>query len=237
MGDSREHDRVSYGMQVEFRTASSFLVAYSVNLSRGGMFLETTEQLPIGCDVTLQLRIPGAPSVGVTGRVTWHRGENDAEGPAGMGVEFKEVSALAGELIDDLVSGFDGLTILLVCTDASDRSVVTRQIRAVFSAATVILGDEDRIAEALVDDDVDLLVIDVDADSEAAVRSLRLAAGSGPEASRIPTVALAGSERLRLLAHEAGADEVGTNPPQYHEFHKLMIRALGRPSRIKSDDD
>ena len=236
MNDDREHDRVPYGMQVEFRTASSFLVAYSVNLSRGGMFLETDEQLPIGSIVRLQLSIPGATSLKLDGRVTWHRGENDREGPPGVGVEFLDVSDLAGELIDDLVSGFSGLTILLVCTDASDRSVVTRQIRSVFSAATVIVGNEDRIAQALVEDNVDLVVIDVDADSEAAVRSLRLATDNGPEANRIPTVALAGSERLRLLAHEAGADEVGTNPPQFHEFHKLLIRALGRPSRVKPAD-
>ncbi len=236
MDESREHERVPFGMQVEFRTASSFLVAYSVNISRGGIFLETADQLPIGSELTLALQIPGAQTVEVTGKVTWHRGDDDIEGPAGMGVEFVEMSALAGEMIDDLVTGFEGLTILLVCTDDSDRSVVTRQIRSIFGSATVLVGDEDRIAEALVDDDVDLAVIDVDADSDAAVRSLRLAAGSGPEASRIPTVALAGTERLRLLAHEAGADEVGTNPPQFREFHKLLIRAMSRPARIKSTD-
>ena len=45
----REHDRIPFSMQVEFRTASSFLVAYSVNLSRGGMFIETDAEVPMGC--------------------------------------------------------------------------------------------------------------------------------------------------------------------------------------------
>lgn len=236
MDDSRQHDRIRYGMRVEFRTASSFLIAYSVNLSRGGLFLETEEQLPLGSEIDLQLNVPGSTPLEVTGKVTWHRPEADADGPAGMGVQFQEISELAGEVIDDLVTGYEGLTILLVCNDISDRSVVTRQIRSIFSTARVIVADEDRIAAALVDDDVDLLVVDVDADSEAAVRSLRLAAESGPEASRIPTVALAGSERLRLRAHEAGADEVATNPPQFREFHKLLIRALSRPCRVRSTD-
>lgn len=229
MDDSRQHDRAPYGMRVEFRTPSSFLVAYAVNISRGGIFLETDEQLPLGAEITLQLDIPGAESVQVTGEVTWHRGDNDAEGPPGMGVQFHDVPQMAGELIDQLVTGFGGLTVLLVCTDESDRTVITRQIRSIFASATVIVGDDKRIAQALHGGDIDLAVIDVDADSAAAVRSLKAAAGS------IPTVALAGAERLRLLAHESGADEVCTNPPQYREFHKLVIRALGRPARIASD--
>lgn len=229
MDESRQHDRAPYGMRVEFRTASSFLVAYAVNISRGGIFLETDEQLPIGSEITLQLSIPGAQSVQVSGEVTWHRGDDDVEGPPGMGVQFHEVPEIAGELIDDLVGGFDGLTVLLVCTDDSDRSVITRQIRSIFSSATVIVGDANRIAQAVHAGDVDLVVVDVNADSAAAVRSLEAATG------HIPTVALAGGERLRLLAHESGADEVANNPPQYHEFHKLLIRALGRPARIASE--
>ena len=41
----REHERMPYSVQVEFRTPNSFLVAYSVNLSRGGLFLETNNRV------------------------------------------------------------------------------------------------------------------------------------------------------------------------------------------------
>ena len=44
----REYERMPYRVQIEFRTASSFLVAYSVNLSRGGLFLETEADVPTG---------------------------------------------------------------------------------------------------------------------------------------------------------------------------------------------
>ena len=49
-----------YTVQVEFRTASSFLVAYSVNLSRGGLFLETEADVPTGAAMTLDFTVPNA---------------------------------------------------------------------------------------------------------------------------------------------------------------------------------
>ena len=44
----RDQARMPYTVQVEFRTPSSFLVAYSVNLSRGGLFIETDADIPTG---------------------------------------------------------------------------------------------------------------------------------------------------------------------------------------------
>ena len=55
----REYDRMPYVVQVEFRTASSFLVAYSVNLSRGGLFIETPSDVPAGAGITVDLTVPG----------------------------------------------------------------------------------------------------------------------------------------------------------------------------------
>jgi len=56
----REHQRIPYAVEVEFRTASSFLVAYSVNVSRGGLFLETEHEVPVGAQITLRLAVPSA---------------------------------------------------------------------------------------------------------------------------------------------------------------------------------
>ena len=44
----RDPATAPFAMAVEFRSASSFLIAYSVNLSRGGLFLETGHELPVG---------------------------------------------------------------------------------------------------------------------------------------------------------------------------------------------
>ena len=79
----REFDRIPYSVQVEFRTASSFLVAYSVNLSRGGMFIETDSEVPTGVLLTLDLHVPGAGLLHLIGMVAWRRGIDSPDGPAG----------------------------------------------------------------------------------------------------------------------------------------------------------
>ena len=71
-----------YRVQVEFRTASSFLVAYSVNLSRGGLFLETEHDIPTGAPIALELRVPGTGPLELDGMVTWRRGRRQPRGPA-----------------------------------------------------------------------------------------------------------------------------------------------------------
>jgi PilZ domain len=57
----RAHERMPYTVQAEFRTPSSFLVAYSVNLSRGGLFVETEVDIPTGALVTVDFEIPWSP--------------------------------------------------------------------------------------------------------------------------------------------------------------------------------
>ena len=87
-----------YAVQVEFRTASSFLVAYSVNLSRGGLFLETDADIPTGALMTLDFSVPGAIGMAsLNGVVAWRRGSGE-EGPAGLGIEFQDVAPQLGAL-------------------------------------------------------------------------------------------------------------------------------------------
>ncbi|HEY8146893.1 MAG TPA: PilZ domain-containing protein, partial [Kofleriaceae bacterium] len=86
MGE-RVHDRVPICMRVQFRNASSFLVAYTVNLSRGGVFLETEETLTVGSEIALQLEVPQAGPVLLSGHVTWRREQPDIDGPIGIGIE------------------------------------------------------------------------------------------------------------------------------------------------------
>ena len=62
-----------YAVQVEFRTPSSFLVAFSVNLSRGGLFLETDAEIPTGASMTLDFTVPNAGTTSLNGVVAWRR--------------------------------------------------------------------------------------------------------------------------------------------------------------------
>jgi uncharacterized protein (TIGR02266 family) len=236
MGDTRErmsereYPRVPYAVEVEFRTASSFLIAYSVNLSRGGLFLETEHDLPIGADLGLRFSVPGAGALALAGRVAWKRGRESPDGPPGIGIEFDDVVANLGGTIDRLVSSYQGLSILLLSADKTDRNSLTRLIRSILATADVVSASDARVAETLLTGDVDLAVIDVDAEPEGALGALRAAKLVHPP---IPTLALASSKKLREHARAAGADEVASNPPPFSELQMLLVRALGRPIAVR----
>jgi uncharacterized protein (TIGR02266 family) len=226
----REYQRIPYGVEVQFRTASSFLVAYSVNLSRGGIFLETEHDIPIGAEVTLRFGVPGVGSIELVGTVTWRRGREDPEGAPGLGIEFQDLSNQLGTTIDRLVAEYDGVSILVLCGDRQDRHSLARVIRSIISTAEVVSAADSRVAETLLTEDVDLAVIDTDHDPEGAMVALRAARQVSPP---IPTIALASSKKLRERARAAGADEVASNPPPFSELQLLMLRALGRPVTVR----
>jgi type IV pilus assembly protein PilZ len=227
----RAHDRVPFCVRVQFRNASSLLIAYSVNLSRGGVFLETEEAVEIGSEVTLQLEVPRAGPVLLAGRVSWRRSHADKDGPLGIGVEFDDMVDTLGELIDNLVAQFSGITVLLLCPDAKERGALIRQMRSIIATAEVVGATDARVAESLLDEDIDLAVLDADADPEAA---LRLLAGVQAMFSPVPVVVMAAGEELRQRARVGGADEVIGKPPAFGELQSAVMRALGRPTSVRT---
>lgn len=226
----REHQRIPYAVEVEFRTASSFLVAYSVNLSRGGLFVETETDVPVGNEVSLRLGVPGTGSVSVTGVVAWRRGRDSGDGPPGLGVEFVDLGPDIGAVIDRLVAAYEGINVLLLAPDRQDRTSLTRVIRSILGTADVVSAGDSRVAETLLTGDIDVAVIDVDADPEGALAALRQAKAVTPP---IPSIALASTKKLREHARAAGADEVASNPPAFNELQVLLVRALGRPLTVR----
>lgn len=230
MSDGRQHERVPLAVEVEFRTASSFLVAYSVNVSRGGLFLETEVELPIGSEVSLKLAVPGAGIVHLSGTVAWRRGRESVDGPTGIGVEFVDLGPDMGMVIDHLVSSFEGMTVLLLAPDRIDRSSLTRVIRSILGTAEVVSASDAKVAATMLTNDIDVAVIDVDADPTGSCAALRHAKASSRP---IPTIALASTKKLQELARASGASEVATNPPSFQELQVLLVRALGRPLSVK----
>jgi uncharacterized protein (TIGR02266 family) len=226
----REHQRIPYAVEVSFRTASSFLVAYSVNLSRGGLFLETEHDAPLGAEISLRLAVPNAGPVSLHGVVAWRRGRESGDGPPGLGIEFLDLGGDLGSIIDHLVDGFEGINVLLLAPDRQDRNSLTRVIRSILGTADVVSAGDSRVAETLLTGDIDIAVIDVDADPEGALGALRQAKLVHPP---IPAIALASTKKLREHARAAGADEVASNPPAFTELQVLLVRALGRPSMVR----
>jgi len=227
----REYDRIPYSVQVEFRTASSFLVAYSVNLSRGGMFIETDSEMPTGVLLTLDLHVPGAGLLHLIGMVAWRRGVDSPDGPAGLGIEFQDVAPQLGSTIDKLVSSFQGVQILLLSGDRQDRTTLARSIKSIISTAEVLQAADAALACTLLTNEIDVAIVDVDFDPEGALDTLRAAKLVSP---RVPTIAIAASAKLREMARAAGADELAANPPPFAELQVVLVRALSKPVSVQS---
>jgi uncharacterized protein (TIGR02266 family) len=227
----REHGRMPYSVQVEFRTPSSFLVAYSVNLSRGGLFIETDADIPTGALVTVDFDIPTAGQVSVNGTVSWRRGGESPDGPPGLGVELIDLAPQLGALIDQLVSSFHGIQILVLSGDRQDRTSLARSIKSIMSTAEVMQAADANVATTLMSGEIDLVVVDIDFDVEGGLAALRAAKEQDPA---VPSVALTANPNLHEYARAAGADEIVANPPPFAELQVVLVRALSKPVLVRS---
>jgi uncharacterized protein (TIGR02266 family) len=219
-----------YAVQVEFRTASSFLVAYSVNLSRGGLFLETDAEIPTGAAMTLDFSVPNAGTTSLNGVVAWRRGTGEvSDGPKGIGIEFQDVAPQLGAVIDRLVSTFRGVQMLLVSGDRQDRTVLARNIKSIISTAEITQAADSNVATTVLTHEIDVAIVDVDFDLEGGLAIIRKAKAQKPP---VPVIALATrSDRDKVIA--AGADELLPNPPPFAELQVVLVRALGKPIAIR----
>jgi len=221
-----------YAVQVEFRTASSFLVAYSMNLSRGGMFLETDADIPTGALMTLDFTVPGAGTTSLNGAVAWRRSMDEASaGPPGIGVEFMDVAPQLGTVIDKLVTSFHGVHVLLLSGDRQDRTTLARNIKSIISTAEITQAADASVAATLLSPELDIALVDVDFDVDGAVQTIRAAKEQTPP---IPTVAITSNQGHREAAVAAGADELLPNPPSFSDLQVVLVRALAKPVAIRT---
>ena len=222
----REHVRVPLTVAVEFRTASSFLIAYSVNVSRGGLFVETGADVALGSEVTIELNVPTAGPLRLHGVVAWRRGDDSPDGRTGVGVEFRDVDASLGAAIDAMIATYHGMSVVVMTGDSSHRSSLARLVRSVMSTANVVSAADLSNATTVLTRDVDVALVDLDDNTEAGFATLRAAATVIPA---IPTIAMSNMASRRDEARTAGASEVSANPPTLDDLRLVLLRAAGRP--------
>src|SRR5262249_37753275 len=175
MVDDRVYERVPLAIEVEYRTAGAFLVSYSSNLSKGGVFLDTPSPAPEGTELTLRFTIPPSEVIEVRGRVKWVRPDATEGQPAGMGVEFEHLDARHGDVIDGIVSRFRGLRVVVLAKSAHARQFLGRAVRSILAAADVVEVTDADAAEHVFADDPDLAVIDLDDSAADGLLTVRLA--------------------------------------------------------------
>ena len=220
-----------YAVQVEFRTASSFLVAYSMNLSRGGMFLETDADIPTGALMTLDFSVPGVGTTSLNGAVAWRRGIDDSSaGPPGIGVEFQDVAPQLGAVIDTLVTKFHGVHMLLLSGDRQDRTTLARSIKSIIATAEITQAADANVAATVLSGELDVAIVDVDFDVDGGIKTIQAAKAQTPP---VPVVAITSNSAYRELAAAAGADELLANPPAFADLQLVLVRALAKPVAIR----
>lgn len=221
-----------YAVQVEFRTPSSFLVAFSMNLSRGGLFLETDVDIPQGAEMTLDFSVPGAGTTSINGVVAWRRALDAAvDGPPGLGVEFVDVAPQLGAMIDKIVGGFRGVHLLLLSGDRQDRTTLARNIKSIISTAEITQAADPAVASSVLTGEIDIALVDIDFDLEGGLSTIGVAKAQQPP---VPTIAITSSAAYRERAVAAGVDELLANPPPFAELQIVLLRALAKPLAVKA---
>jgi uncharacterized protein (TIGR02266 family) len=211
---------------VSYRTTGAFLVAYSVNLSKGGIFLEA-QPLPIGTLVHLELEVPEAGKLDVHGQVAWVR-ESPALGlPVGMGIQFQgHLDERHGELIDRLVSTFEGLEILVMAA-VERRPLLVRYVTSILSCETVE-ADAYSTAEVVLGENIDLAIVDLESTGEDGRRVIELTRN----APATPLIALTNDPETAAWVLGLGADGVLRSPPAFAELQMAVILAVSRPMPV-----
>jgi c-di-GMP-binding flagellar brake protein YcgR len=93
----RKHPRVPLATQIYCQECMS--LAFSRDVSRGGMFVETRDPLPIGSEITIRFHLGDeGPIVVALAEVKYHVTK------LGMGVHFLELSAADRKRIDEYVA-------------------------------------------------------------------------------------------------------------------------------------
>ena len=89
----RKADRLQHELLVAYRSVGGFITDFAVNISKGGIFINTPNPLSVGTTVRLIVSLPDAAfPFDLSGRVTRViEVSNDEQTVPGMGIEFIDV--------------------------------------------------------------------------------------------------------------------------------------------------
>ncbi len=93
----RENPRKPCLISANYRIQNRDYKSYILDISIGGVFIETAEKFTIGQKINLNFALPNYPkSFKLTGTISWGS-------PRGFGVEFNDVPAPAGKILKSFV--------------------------------------------------------------------------------------------------------------------------------------
>jgi len=97
----RENPRKSCLINANYRIKGTSFRSYILDISIGGVFIETSDRFPVGESIILNFNLPERPQgVAVPGRIAW-------SGPQGFGVKFEDLPPPQGNAIKQFVEKTD----------------------------------------------------------------------------------------------------------------------------------
>jgi uncharacterized protein (TIGR02266 family) len=247
--ESRESPRIEGVFRVRYRSIDRLIMAYSRDLSKGGMFLATSHFLPINAVIRVEIELPeNGGRIPVTCRVAYVRDKpaDDSGKGVGMGIQFldleqESLTRLAQFVADHAMgragSGSDSphrdriLDVLIVEDERVSREIAAQAFRARGDHVRTASDGLHGLAECL-KHPPDVVLSDVQMprmDGWQLVRLLR----SRPSLCSIPILFLTHlwEESERLRGYKLGVDDFIAKPLGSEELLARVDRAVERARR------
>lgn len=242
--DRRISPRVAAELHVEFESLDEFVSAYTLNVSRTGLFIPTDKFLPSGAVVALDIDLPeGGPRIHAIARVAYTLDAEKARESgrvAGMGMEFLDVEGVP--FADQITAYLDQAaasaseaprrraraTVLVVDDSDQYRVNAIRSLRAigfdVLSANDGLEGLGVAIRER-----PDVIVTDVNMPRMDGWKLLRMVR-SRPNLANTPVIFLTTltDDAQRLKGYRMGVDDYLGKPFQGAELAARVERIIAR---------
>jgi uncharacterized protein (TIGR02266 family) len=238
--ERRSSPRVEASFRVRYRTLDDFVVAYTSNISQGGMFVLTDEPLDVGAVVRVDLELPDAegddeegPVVPCVARVAYVK---DDAGSCGMGLELVDVPvAIIQELLLDtlamtsdangLDTGAKSARLLVVDDDRMSREQLVRVLGEHFGTIETAENGLEALGKAL-ENRPDMILSDVQMPGMDGWQLLRIVRAR-PKLANVPFIFLTSlrGDRERLRGYQLGVDEYLPKPVDPNEL-KARVRGV-----------
>lgn len=105
--EKRTHKRFPSTLEVRYSSVKGLISDWTMNISKGGMFISTKYPLPEGTNLTLKLKIPDSKEeISLDAEVVWRVKPEESKGTLipGMGLKFKNIDEEVIKKIERIIS-------------------------------------------------------------------------------------------------------------------------------------
>ncbi len=221
MEERRKSPRIPLKVQVKYKTPNAFLADYALNISKGGIFIETANPLPLGSSVDFQILFPDTSKpvkgTGEVVRVSMGQGES-----SGMGIRFKDLSPEGLAIVEKIFKDFSGIRILVVDDAAVMRRLLSFWLKKIIKCEITEASDGIEAISRL-KERFDLVITDLRmprADGLKVIEHIRENMNDSLTPIIIITTVASGDDKEKALM--LGASGYITKPLKFTELSKTV---------------